>query len=267
MGQIRIVRTTEALRVAHGGIEVGRFFWCTDSKVLWMGSALGDIPVKTNTWDSDALPLTPSDQDDQFDDGVLAGKWTEWDLGVPQLTITEVDTFAVLTHATEAAGRWRGMYQDLPVGEFTIVTKASGIGSDLGDSATALCLFEDGADINADILIWMLFQRTAGNNWRDLYAQRWSDYQTFSANYDGGDIYPNTTTYLRIRRDAGNNLYFDYSSDGISWQRIHTLAQPFVPLHMGIATQNNNTGITVYGYFDMFRYIASDVIGPIGRMG
>ncbi len=264
---IKILRGTEADRVLYGGLESGRFMLCTDSQILYHGMPDGDREVGSSDtfFDPDALPLTPSTQDDHFDVGALDVKWTEWDLGVPQLTVTESNHFAILQHDTEAVGRFRGIYQTLPAGDFTIATKGSMIGSAIGDNITALCLFEDATNINADIVMIQNFQRTSGLLYRDLHIQRWSDYQTFSANYAGGTVYNNLTTYMRIRR-TGTTLYYDWSMDGISWQRIFTHAQPFVPAHIGIATQNNNTGITVYGYFDFFRYIASDQVIPFGRV-
>ncbi len=268
MGQILVVRCTNAQRITYAGIEIGRFFYCTDTEVMWMGTGSGDVAIgggSTYTfWDPDALPDTPSSQDDHFADASLDVKWTEWDLGVAKLTVSEAGHHVILAHATENAARYRGVYQTLPAGDFTIAAKCSFIASSLGDCATALCLFEDATNINADVLVLINFQRTAANKYRDIHAQRNSDYQTFSANYAGGTIYPSVTVYFRIRRN-GTNLYYEYSNDGVSWQRIYTHVQPFAPAHMGLCTFNNNTGITVYGYFDLFRYIASDQIGPLGK--
>lgn len=268
MGHIKVVRCTNAERLAYGGIEEGRLFYCTDTEILWMGTASGDAQVSGSGsysfWDPDALPDTPSSQDDHFDDASLDGKWSEWDLGVAKLTVSEAGHHVILTHATEVGARWRGIYQTLPAGNFTIATKASLIGTQSGDNAVALALFEDATAAAGDVLIWMLYARTVGNLYRDLFAQRWSAYDTFSANYAGGTMYPNTTVYLRIRR-SGTTLYWEYSCDGVSWLRLYTAAQAFVPGHMGIITVNNNIGIDIYGYFDMFRYIASDQIGPLGK--
>ncbi|HEC60732.1 hypothetical protein LCGC14_0461070 [marine sediment metagenome] len=269
MGQILVVRCTDAQRVTYAGIEEGRFFYCTDTEIMWMGTGSGDVQVGGGSsysfWDPDALPDTPSSQDDHFDNAALAAKWTEWDLGAAALTVSEpAGHHVILTHTTEGAARYRGIYQVLPAGDFTIAAKCQLIASSLGDSTACLALFEDATDINADILVLINFQRASGNKYRDIHAQRNSDYQTFSANYAGGTMYPNTTVYFRIRRN-GTTLYYDYSSDGVSWQRIYTHTQPFAPAQMGIVTSNNNTGITIYGYFDLFRYIASDQIGPLGK--
>jgi len=267
---IQILRGTEAQRDTYGGLEVGRFMLCTDSELLYQGMPSGDAVVGSfgsvgTFWDADALPDTPSAQDDHFDDASLDVKWTEWDLGVPQMALSEAGHHAILTHSTEAGGRWRGMYQTLPAGDFTIATKASIIGTHTGDNAVALALFEDATAAAGDILIWMLYSRTLGNKYRDLFAQRWSDYETFDSTYGGGNMYPNTTTYLRIRRN-GTTLFWEYSCDGVSWIRLYTAAQAFAPGHMGVITMNNNIGISIYGYFDFFRYIASDAIGPLGKV-
>ncbi len=270
MGQIRVVRCTDAERVAYGGIEEGRFFYCTDTELMWMGTASGDtqvgsVPNTFTFWDPDALPDTPSTQDDHFDDASLAAKWTEWDLGTAKVTVSEAGHHLILTHLTENAARYRGVYQTLPAGDFTIAAKCSPIASSIGDAGLALTLFEDATNINADILVFILFHRTSGNKYRDIFAQRWADYQTFSASYAGETLYPGTSVYFRIRRN-GTTLYYDYSTDGVSWMRIYTHTQPFAPAEMGIVSFNNNTAITTYGYFDVFRYIASDEIGPLGKV-
>ena len=43
MGMIRVVRCTNAERIAYGGIEAGRIFFCTDTDKIWMGTAGGDL--------------------------------------------------------------------------------------------------------------------------------------------------------------------------------------------------------------------------------
>lgn len=265
--QIRVIRCTNAERVAYLGLEEGRICLETDTGNVYIGTSGGDVLIgpELPRWDPDALPDTPSAQDDQFDDESLDVKWTEWDLGAAQLTLAEADTFAILTHTNEAAERFRGIYQTLPAGDFTIATKASLISNVTADASVSICLFEDATNINADILVNKLLFRTAGNDWRRLLVQRWLDYQTHNADYAGGVLFPNTTCYLRIRRN-GTNLYYEYGSDGVGWQLLFTHVQPFVPAHMGIVTSNANTGTTIYGYFDLFRYIASDQIGPIGKM-
>jgi len=265
---IRVLRGTETQRVALGGLRAGRFMLCTDSEKLYQGMPSGDREVGSSDtfWDSDALPDTPAIQDDHFDVGAIDwGKWTEWDLGVAKLAVTEAGHHAVLTHTTEGAGRFRGIYQTLPAGDFTIAIKASLISAATADAVLTLCLFQDATNVNGDILMIQFWQRTSGLKYRDIHAQRWSDYQTFNTNYAGGTVYPNTTNYLRFRRN-GTTLYYEYSMDGVGWHRFYTHGQPFVPAHMGFATQNNNAGFDIYGYVDFFRYIASDQIGPLGKV-
>lgn len=42
---IQILRGTNAQRVAYGGLEVGRFMWCTDTTKLYLGTAAGDKEI------------------------------------------------------------------------------------------------------------------------------------------------------------------------------------------------------------------------------
>ena len=53
MGMIRVVRCTNAERIAYGGIEPGRIFFCTDTLKTWIGTAGGDLelgPPNVGVW-------------------------------------------------------------------------------------------------------------------------------------------------------------------------------------------------------------------------
>lgn len=261
---------TNAERVAYAGLEEGRFCLETDTDLIWIGTAGGDSQVNgaagtTTYWNPDALPAVPSAQDDHFKAGALDVKWTEFDPAVAKITVTTPDTFLKIEHATEAVDSHRGVYQTLPAGDFTIVAKASIIGNAVDDNCVALCLFEDAADPTKQLVVHKLWFRTDADHFRDILIERWTDYDTYAALYSGHLVYPSSTTYLRIRRNA-TDIYFEYSDDGVSWQMLYTRVQPFAPAHMGIVTVNDNTGLTIYGYVDLFRYIASDQIGPIGKL-
>ncbi len=267
MGQLKIIRCTNAERIAYGGLEPGRMAVETDTDLVYIGTAGGDVPIGVTAgetyWNPDALPGTPSTQDDHFKAGALDPKWTEFDPIAPAITVSVADTFLIITHATEGVGSHRGVYQTLPAGDFTIVGKCALIGNLVGSQSFGVCLFEDATDPTKAMIIHKSFYVIPASLYRHLTLQLFSDYDTFSATYAGPVGYPNTTVYLRIRRN-GTNLYYEYSSDGVSWQMIYTHVQPWAPAHMGLVTNNDNTGLTVYGYFDLFRYIASDQIGPIG---
>jgi len=269
MGALRIIQDTNANRLVYGGLEEGRMFIETDTDLVYIGTSLGDVRVGsaggTSFWDSDALPETPSDQDDHFEDGALDVKWSEYDPGVANLTVSVSDTFVILTHPTEATGPHRGIYQTLPAGDFSISAKIQPIGTSLADNKFALALFEDATDSDADLVTWGHIWRTKANDFRTMYIQGYTDYTTFSSSYWGGKVYQNTTCYIRIRRN-GTDLFYDFSCDGVSWDQVFTHAQPFDPAHMGLITSNYATGTTIYLYCDLFRYIASDDRSPIGRL-
>ena len=269
---IRFLRMTNADRVAYGDLEPGRFCLETDSGYVYVGTDGGDVKqtaASTPKWNPDAFPAVPSAQDDHFKAGALDGKWTTYNHGVSNLTVTVPDTFARLALASEGGNAHRGIYQPLPAGDFTIITKAAlnavaptGAGP---ETSAGLVLLQDGADSAGDLVHMSVIYQYVSLYCKKIYIRRFHNYTTLTANYiitHGGQ---NTTCYLRIRRN-GTTLYYDYSSDGISWQMILTHAQPFVPAHVGITTTNYNVGGgPAYGYFDFFRYIAADQDGPIGE--
>ncbi len=64
MGMIRVVRCTNAERIAYGGIEVGRIFFCTDTSKVWIGTAGGDLGLGASLGDiSDVIAPSPADSD------------------------------------------------------------------------------------------------------------------------------------------------------------------------------------------------------------
>ncbi len=262
---IRFLRMTNAERIAYGGLEPGRLCLETDTDLLWIGTAGGDIQVTEEPetyWNPDAFPAAPTAQDDHFKAGSLDPKWSEYDYGTAKLTISVADTFAVLAHETEVTWALRGMYQTLPAGDFTIVCKVALIGRVFNWQKYMLALFQNAASSTSDLIV---HGGVYGTGYRDAITQYYTSYTTWSSNYISGLIYPNSTEYYRIRRN-GTNLYYEYSSDGVSWQMVYTHVQPWAPAHMGIITHNYDTGMTIYGYFDFFRYIASDQVGPIGEL-
>jgi len=50
MGMIRVVRCLDAERVAYGGIEAGRIFFCTDTNIAWIGTAGGDLSLGSGSF-------------------------------------------------------------------------------------------------------------------------------------------------------------------------------------------------------------------------
>jgi len=272
MTELRIIRCTNAERIVYGGLEPGRMALETDTDIVYIGTAGGDVTlggagaVSDPKWNSDALPAIPSAQDDHFEAGSLDVKWTEWDLGVANLTVSVEDTFLKFVHPTEAADAQRGVYQTLPAGDFTIAAKVAPNASGAAPSETGhgLCLFEDATSATGDIVVLKNQFRQSGWNFTHIYIQKYSDFDSLSIPYFNDEVHQDTTCYLRIRR-SGTTLYFEHSSDGVSWYMLYSVLQPFVPAQMGIISANANSGLTATTYVDIFRYIASNQIGPIGR--
>lgn len=265
---IRFLRLTNAERLALGGLDEGQICLETDTLKIYRGTSGADkmFGMGRSKWLPDLLPVKPTSQDDHFPGVSLDPKWTKFEHGPgATITLSVQDSFAILTLPTEAVYSYRGMYQDLPAGDFTIMTKIAPIGNNAGNHGVFICLFQDAANSSGNLISWGSLWTVPGAPYRKMWVQEFTDYNSWLANHAGGNNYPNTTQYYRIRR-SGTTLYYEYSSDGIGWAMMFTHAQPWVPLHMGVAVRQANTGLTIYGYYDLFRYIASNQIGPMGRM-
>lgn len=207
-------------------------------------------------WMPDYPPASASAYDDEFDDESVNDMWTEWD--VPNtLTVSEGAYGLSLLQSSSAAISMSGIYQALPAGDFTIWTKVSFSRLTADTSIVGIMLGEDLANnpSTSNVIDLTIYQAVAEQVVRAL---------CFSA-YNGslvGDVYGTVTdvvigtgAYLRIRR-ATTTLYFDYSSNGIAWQQIATVAQPFTPGEMGLFVDNRNTGANIRAVFSFFRYAA-----------
>lgn len=214
-----------------------------------------------NSYDPNRRPTTPSALDDEFDDGALNAKWTVFQS--TGLTTTEGDHLLKLSSATHAGDRYQGYFQTLPAGDFTIVTKVGLETARVNYSYIGLALFEDAVNNpNTCNLITTLV--TYGSTLQYMQIVRYTQYDTWSATpIFVADTAIFISSYIRIRRN-GTTLYYDFSTDGVTFLRIGTDAQWFNPAQVGVVINNGNTGLTINGYFDFFRYKASDDVGLIG---
>lgn len=168
-------------------------------------------------WDVDAVPVDASAMDDEFEDASFdTGLWSEFDPDSAQ-SIAEADGALTLTWPLTASQKWYGVYQTLPVGDFTLVAKFTVTMSPAAMNSTAvgLVLWDDPADTGAAAQA-VLYMQAAGGDAYQL-DRRWPDgWDEASA----AVLYPldeaSETIYVRLRR-TGSTLYGDVSYDGVTW--------------------------------------------------
>lgn len=232
------------------------------------GGGGGGFPVNYDKWDPDAAPSSAGADDDEFADAAGAGVpsgWTEVDHGTHQ-TVSEEEYGLKLIQATHAGDSVSGIYKAIPAGDFTIVTKVSLSGlSEANFVVAGLGLFQDATSSTGDIATHTLHQDATATA---INVETWTAYNAFGSSLqqvvwsvDGGP----THVYLRIRR-TGTTYAFDFSTDGVAYQRLHSGTLSFTPTHYGPVINNVASGADVMGVFSFFRYTASDV-GITGVLG
>lgn len=220
-------------------------------------------------WIPDAPPGSAGPVDDEFADAAGAGAptgWTEVDHDT-LITISENEEGLAITHATNAGNSVGGVYRAIAAAPFTYWTKVSLSGLGLTNTIQAgLALFEDATNANGDIATIMLRCNATAV---DVCYQVWSSRTTASSTTSrviSVDVAP-THLYLRARLTS-TTYAFDFSSDGIAWQRIqsgvHGLAN--APTHVGLVIDNNASAADAVATFAFFRSLASDV-GTTGLVG
>lgn len=106
MGQIRIIRCTDADRVAYGGLEAGRMCLCTDTNIVWIGTATGDLSLGSGSF----LGLT--DTPAAFTGQTL--KYVRVNAGETALEFNDPITVANWTPAITFGGAAVGVTYDAP---------------------------------------------------------------------------------------------------------------------------------------------------------
>lgn len=212
-------------------------------------------------WSPLVGPASPSALNQEFDanSGGVPSGLTEIDFGT-NTTVAENEEGLVVTQTTHAGDSVAGAYRSLPSGDFTIWTKVALSGAGVATTAIAgLALFQDATNSNGDIVTLNL--RTNATPATLVDVLYYTSYNVLNNVFDsreiGVDIWP-THLYLRIRR-TGTTCAFDFSSDGIHWQRFTTMTPSFTPLHFGVIVDNLGTGSTLAGTFAFLRYHSADV--------
>ena len=236
--------------------------------VKWAAPGAASFTPDFDIWMPDAPPASAGADDDEFADAAGAGAptgWTEVDHGTTT-TVSEEEYGLKLLQATHAGDSIAGVYKAIPSGDFSIVTKVSLAGlAEANFMVGGLALFQDATSSTGDIITHTLHQDATATA---INVESWTAYNAFGAAVQGAvytvDAGP-THAYLRIRR-TGTTYAFDFSSDGIVFQRLHSGTLAFTPTHYGLVVNNVATGQDVAAIFPFFRYVASDV-GIVGVMG
>jgi hypothetical protein len=205
-------------------------------------------------WDVMLPPASGTAYDDEFNDESFdTGLWTEVDHGTLQ-TVNE-DEFGLRLEITHNAGDdWAGVYQTLPAGAFTLVTKIEPEITNVAHYNQGLMLLEDATDSAGDWLgIFGSYSTTAA-----ITVARYSSYTTHQTTYTQYAGHFHHEWFLRIRFDGTNTYSFDYSHDGKSWTRIYTTASLAITPAEFCLAGSHQQGSTRHFRFPFFRYLSTE---------
>lgn len=215
------------------------------------GKLVQNAGIVTPDW----IPQVPNVMDDEFEGNALDAKWSWFNQGAAGVTLDK--SAAILSLATEATGTWRGVQQTLPVGNWKFQFK-------LANSVNAN---------NSQTFGCGIFENSTRKSIYKMRSYTGSTFQ-WAVNY-----YTNDTTYgstpwssttlipsgwpwrqwlwVNIEYD-GTNYIFSFSSDGITFVTVATLAKAsyFTADRIGFAIRNGNSGSTFTGLCDYFRRIS-----------
>ena len=242
MGMIRVVRCTNAERIAYGGIEAGRIFFCTDTLEIWIGTAGGDLE----------LGATPPELGflDNFDD---AARYWAWQDLAPVGTITEpAGTYCQISIPPATAGNWGGPGMEASPRPYL------GSRSSPQEVITKLVYMTDNAETQAGMFISN--NPLLGGN--SGYTLAFTSVSHLVGSYELGvgaiDASPGAVSlplWLRIRTVAegnGSTTYFHYSTDGTTWLALGSVAdEPHRAVGLFAKNWTNNAIDSRFDFFSI----------------
>jgi hypothetical protein len=135
-------------------------------------------------YDPDMPPASPSSLDDEFDDGSVDAKWNTFQ--GTGLTVSEANHMLKMVAVTNAGNKVQGIYQSLPAGDFTVVTKVSLVAPVTANFLEAgLILYQDAASNpnTSDLISFGLAYTTSTGygNPTGPYNGLWDQYDTWNS--------------------------------------------------------------------------------------
>jgi hypothetical protein len=211
----------------------------------------------------DKFPVGYAAQSDHFDNNSIDVKWVDFNV-TAGTSFAEADHHLKMTKTTNENNIYRGKYQTLPSGNFTITMKLGMITTAPNYHQVALILFEDATNNPTTCDLEMFVWYTLAGVLRNWAVQYWPAYNTYGGS-DAGSPRPDYNAhsiYFRIRQNS-TTWYFDLSLDGVTWELRFSMARRFTPAEFGFGLCNN-TAVTQYVWIDWILYQASDNILPTG---
>lgn len=246
---IRIIRCTDAQRVAYGGLEVGRLAWTTDTNKLWIGTGSGDAEIaqaggltflllsdtpssyvgkkydilRINTAENSVEFIDPEAAVEFYDDFSDNSRYWAWrDVPGNGSILEPAGTDLRLTLAGAANGDWWAAG--------TCNSPRAIIGTRRSPHSHIAKLTTHTANASTSCGIFVTDNPLDGGNSGYIFYRRSDGYLgidalgTANVALTGSAI--SLPTWLRIRmigHGNGNTTFFHYSTDGSSWTSLYSV--------------------------------------------
>jgi len=217
------------------------------------GGALGQ------TFSMDAKPSSPASQSDYFETNALDAKWTRFQGSFSTLTVDGALRFSM---ASQASDKNNGIFQLLPSGDCTIITKIYYPIHKSNFSVVGLTLFQDATNNpNTTDFVSLDILNLSGSTRLDF--RKFNDYQTFNSNLISSIVtfggMTDNPVYLRLVR-SGTTWTPSYSFNGKSWTVSSGVTQATIgwtPAEFGVIVNNLVWGGTITPIFPFIFYTNS----------
>ncbi len=244
MAMIRVVRCTDAERIAYGGLEVGRFAHCTDTEKTWIGTNSGDTEVGA------AIPEANIEFLDNFND---ASRYWSWKDLTPVGTITEpAGTYCQISIPAATAGNWWNVgLEQSPRAYLGCMTSPQEV-------ITKLTYMTNNADTQAGIFISNNPLLGGNSGYTIGFTAVTKGIGSTKLGVGGIANSPpglSLPVWLRIRTVAegnGNTTYFHYSTDGTTWLPLGSVVnEPHRAVGLFAKNWSNNAIDSRFDFFSV----------------
>jgi len=227
--------TDTSLTAAPGKLPVGGEDGLLDASWLPESSG-GGSSTGYERYDPDALPLSPTVYDDEFELTTLDGKWTWLNQGNAVLTVQ--NGVLQLSSLATGADNVHAIFQGLPTSTWRFTAKITFQGAwNSSPIVTGLFLMDS---VSGRMEVFGPVRTSAGTG---LNIYRYTATNVYSANVNPQDA--PRFGYFEIE-STSTNLIYRYSTDGLTWWTYQTLSRTSFltngPDRIGLAINPSNSG-------------------------
>lgn len=218
-----------------GGAPTGAKYITSESD----GTLTDEIVIASFASHEGIAPASPHAKDDEFNAGSLDGKWSWLNQGTSTITFPKYSWIKI----TPQSSTWRGIFQAVPSGSWTVTAKVSA-GFGYSNDGYAGILLWGGTDGTGDGFVI----GKDGNGQIATRGEQIASY-AFSANRNNNNV--NWAVNSAILRMTWNGTQIQnwISLDGIEFNRFDAYTPSYTPTKIGIGTRSAGGQSSSFDWF------------------